>query len=159
METDQICNNNAVVTIVNRKLTPNHMLAPETNSVLTCQKLKHGSASLIHLRWVRRHQDKDDDYKAILQDVQLNGDPDHLAKNKPINELTTPRMSYPGRGAMLIIKGEYITTNHKACVKNVIIEPIHRKYFLEKYKKYNVTVQLNDKTPCIGKTQEEHRKP
>ena len=49
-ETDQICTNNAAVTIVNRKLTPTNMLVPEAGIVLVFQKHKHKSTCLIDLR-------------------------------------------------------------------------------------------------------------
>jgi hypothetical protein len=57
-ETDQICINDAAVTIVNLKLTPNDMLVLEAEIILACQKRKPKSTCLIKLRWVRGHQDK-----------------------------------------------------------------------------------------------------
>ena len=50
-------------------------------------------------------------YNIIPHEAQHNINLDHLAENKHINELLTPMMPYPGSGTMLIVKGEYITTN------------------------------------------------
>ena len=56
------------------------------------------------------------------------------SKDEPVK--TSP---LPGSGAMLIIKGKLITTRYKERIHEVIMRPKHEKYFLEKYKKYNVT--------------------
>ena len=50
-----------------------------------------------------------------------------------------PVTKYPISGASLIINGKHITTNYRSCIKNVVMEPIHLEYFLEKYNKHKIT--------------------
>ena len=101
--TNQICNNDATVIIVNQKLTSTDMLAPEADILLACQKCKYESACLINLRWERGHQDKGKKYKDIPKGAQLNVDLDHLVKDTRFHHTTVSVTPYPSSGTVLII--------------------------------------------------------
>ena len=83
---DQICNNDAALTIMNSELTPNDMLGPKADIILACQK----SNCQINLRWEKGHQDKGKKSDGISEAAQLNVDLDHLTEETRLRQPTVP---------------------------------------------------------------------
>ena len=115
------------------------MLGPQADIVLAYQRHKRKSTCQINLRREKGHKEKGKKYEDISKAAQLNVDLDLLAEKTRLYHPIVPLIPYPGSGAILTINGKQVTTNYKSCIKNAVMEPINKEYFLEKYKKHNST--------------------
>ena len=89
----------------------------------------------VDLYWIKGHQDKDKPYNQLPDDAQINIDMDNESNTAKSNNEQVKTTPLPGSGAMLIIKGEMITTRYKEAIHEAIMRPKHKQYFLEKYNK------------------------
>ena len=113
------------------------MTAPEADVILACQKLISEMKTKPDITWTRGHQDtkKKRKYEDLKDDAQLNIDMDNEHEEECTLGDPTPIQPLQGSGAMLSINGRYVTTNYNRNIQEAIMISVHKKYFVDKYKK------------------------
>ena len=81
------------------------MLRPDADIIIAIHKAKADMKAMIHLEWIRGHQDKDGDKRKEDQpyQVQTNIELDEDAGMVRLDGQIEHDDPYPGSGAMLII--------------------------------------------------------
>ncbi|KAL7533446.1 hypothetical protein ACHAXR_008970 [Thalassiosira sp. AJA248-18] len=117
--------------------TSNQMLSPEADIILAQHHITKNNPNDIDLQWIKGHHDDDKAQTDLSDEAQLNVEMDDLSKHERVHGTITHHDPYPGTGAMLIINGQWVTTNYKDQIQAAIMRPKHIEFFLNKIDDYN----------------------
>ena len=131
-------NNDEAVDVSNTPFyTQRQAMSPEADIILAihvlCSELTNNGGNP-HIQWTISHQDNDRPSSSLSPTSQLNVDMDIASKQSRVNNTITHTAPYPGSGAMLIIKDQWVTTKNNEKICDALIEAIHCTYFMKKYR-------------------------
>jgi hypothetical protein len=100
--------------------------------------------------WVKGHTDDHKESHEITDKEQLNIIVDKVSGEEQRHGQPTYDTPYDGSGAMLIIDGQWVTTEYKTQIQTAIMKPKHRAYFQKKFKHADQTVYDDIAWKIIG---------
>ena len=104
--------------------------------------IKHERKNMQHsskLKWIRGHPDKNTPKNKLTQEQVINVETDQVSKCERITGTKIHETPYTGSGAVFIIDNKWVTTEYKEQIRSAIMKPEHKKFFLHKFRRYNIT--------------------
>ena len=130
---DQYIDNSQSVNSMITRPNPNQAMAPEADIILAIHHELNSMPSKPNIQWLKAHQDDHQAFEDLTPSAQLNTSMDVASKSSRISDPVTQDTPYPGSGAMLIIKGKWVTTKYKEQIQDALMAKDHLDYFLKKY--------------------------
>ena len=143
------CDNKAAIKLINKLLHrtrppfPNDTLTSDwdiLHAIITLLQSKE--SPLLNLRWIKGHQDKEEDYADLSLPAQLNCDADKLANQAHNLPLLPSNIHFPTNAASLYHHTTQITSKIKHATRKLITTAPIREYILKKENWTSVTAAM-----------------